>query len=806
MGKSSRRKATRSTAPAPPGAPVPPEAAEPVAAPWAKRAVGLLALVVLVGLACFWAMRLRPPAEHVAPAPALASVAGAASSAGAGGAATLVDEAQCTTCHAAEAEAWKGSHHAQAEALATPSTVRGDFGDARFRRTGTETRFHRQGDEFFVDTDGPDGRIVSFRVEHTFGVAPLQQYLLALPGGRLQALGIAWDTRKKAWFDLYPRETLTPADELHWTQRAQNWNFMCAECHTTGLRRNFDAAAGSYRTTWHALGVGCQDCHGPASAHVAWARGARDPALPAHGLAVDLAAGGTTLLETCARCHSRRAPLADGFDSTHRLSDDYALSLLTSALYEVDGHFKDEVFEYGSFAQSRMFMKGVTCTDCHAPHGGGLRAEGNAVCTACHNAVKPLERAGLDTRTLQRKDYDTPAHTHHAPGSEGARCSACHMPGKYYMQVDFRHDHALTIPRPDLGARLGTPDACTLCHQDKKPAWAARQLDAWFGAHPHPPGYGELMHALRHGEPGAAGALGQLVLDPAVPPIRRATALAEAARYPGDATLAAVRAGLKDPDPVVRAAAADAAGMLSPPARAPLLAPLLGDPAREVRITAARLLVDARDQLGPDIARWQQALEEYRSVQAALAERPESHMNLAGLALELGAADEAGREVDRALALAPAHEPALVMKSELLAAAGRPADAVALLQGALARRPESGLLHHALGLAQIRAGDRAAALASLRTAWQKSPQDALYGFVYAVALHDTGDAKAAIAQLDAVIARHPEDRDSAMTAVRYRLEAGDQAGAQAAAERWLKVDPGEPSLGRAGASAAPASR
>ena len=282
-----------------------------------------------------------------------------------------------------------------------------------------------------------------------------------------------------------------------------------------------------------------------------------------------------------------------------------------------------------------------------------------------------------------------------------------------------------------------------------------------------------------------------------MPPIRRATALAEAGRYPGDATLAAIRNALADPDPLVRTAAAEATGTLPPPARAPLLSPLLADPVRNVRITAARLLVDAHEHLGADAPRWDQAIAEYRQVQAALAERPESHMNLAGLERDLGSAEAARREVEAALALAPGYPPALVMQSEFLAASGQPAEAVAMLQAALARQPDSGLLLHGLGLAQVRAGDRAGALRSLKAAWDKSPQDALYGFVYAVALHDTGDAKGAIAQLDRVLARHPEDRDSAMTAVRYRVEAGDQAGAQAIAERWLKVDPGEPSLGRA---------
>ncbi|MBB5190729.1 putative CXXCH cytochrome family protein [Silvimonas terrae] len=783
MGKASRRKQ-----------PLPQAAAESVSTPVSTPASPVRrwliagALLLLGALVVFWLYQFHLLGRN---APVGLSAVHA----------TFVDEQRCASCHSAEFASWKNAHHAKAMALPTADTVAGNFENARFDYNGITSRFYRKGSEYWVDTDGAGGKVGSYKVAFTFGVAPLQQYLIAMPGGRLQALGIAWDVQRKTWFHLHPKEQVTAADELHWTKPAQNANFMCAECHVTNMKRNYNPADDTFKSTWHALGVGCQACHGPASSHVTWETGDKSQPLAGFGFETPLKnAPQQTVLETCARCHSRRAPLGDGFVHGQRLADDYSLSLLTDALYEVDGHFKEEDFEYGSFAQSKMFMKGVTCVDCHNPHTGKTRLQGNALCVQCHNATAPLQRTGLDTSTLQRKDYDTPAHTHHPQGSAGSSCVACHMPGKFYMEVDFRHDHALSIPRPDLARELGTPDACTTCHKDKTPEWAAAKLQTWFGKQTRPASYGQMMHSLRNGGIGAADVLNVLVLDPSIPPIRRATALEEAGRYPSEAMVKTVIVALKDADPTVRIAAIHALGVLPPDTRRPLLVPLLADTVRGVRIEAARALVDARDQLGTDRPRWDQVIAEYRQVQASLAERPESHLNLAGLDRELGQHDAARAEINKTLALNPDFLPAITMKAEYLSAADDTAGGIDLLRAAIARHPDAGLLYHALGLAQIRAGDRPGALQSLKMAWQKMPADASFGYVYAVAQHDTGDPAGAIKTLDAVIKAHPESRDAAMTAVRYRIEANDAAGAQAIAARWLKINPGEPSLGRAPAS------
>ena len=169
--------------------------------------------------------------------------------------ATFVGAQACAGCHAPETERWKNSHHALAMQKATAATVLGDFANATLTHHGVTTVFSRDGDKFIVRTEGPDGAPHDYEIAYTFGVYPLQQYLIAFPGGRYQALGIAWDSRPKAqggqrWFPLYPAQILRAGDSLHWTGRDQTWNYQCASCHSTDLKKNYDLAADSYATSW----------------------------------------------------------------------------------------------------------------------------------------------------------------------------------------------------------------------------------------------------------------------------------------------------------------------------------------------------------------------------------------------------------------------------------------------------------------------------------------------------------------------------------------------------------------------------
>ena len=341
----------------------------------------------------------------------------------------FIASSRCASCHPAEYERWTGSHHDAAMQVASDETVLGDFDDARFAHFPVVTRFFRRDADFWVETEGADGETAEFPVRYTFGVEPLQQYLIELPGGRLQALSVAWDSGRGRWFDLYPDDRFEPGDPLHWTGRLQRWNTMCAECHSTDLRRGYDVENDVYRTTWAEIDVGCQACHGPAEAHVRWAEAYPGvaAAAPANtGLEVHFdAAEARREIEVCAPCHSRRHRIRDEERAGRPLLDSYVPATLREGLYHPDGQIDAEVYVYGSFVQSRMYQRGVRCSDCHDPHGLTLREEGNALCTGCHQTAP-------DPRfpTLTRKRYDAPAHHFHLEDSEGARCVACHMPAR----------------------------------------------------------------------------------------------------------------------------------------------------------------------------------------------------------------------------------------------------------------------------------------------------------------------------------------------------------------------------------------
>ncbi len=465
-----------------------------------------------------------------------------------------VADRDCLACHPDQAGAWAESKHRHAMQPATAQTVLGDFGDVRFGEGAAAARFFRRGGDFVVAAQGADGRTQELAASHVFGIRPLQQVLLPQEGGRLQAFTIAWDTTRKTWFSLHTDGPVPPGDNLHWSGRYQNWNLMCGECHTTAYRKGYDEEHDRYATTWAEPNVGCQACHGAGRAHAesagrlaaTGARAQRPVPTPNRALA-----GAHAQVDQCAACHARRTRLVEDAVAGAPLFDQFVPDNLRPGLYHADGQQLDEVFEYGSYRQSRMYQAGVACTDCHDPHRGRLRADGNALCTACHNPTPDRGRFP----GLQPKDYDAPAHHFHRGGGAGSQCVDCHMPSRNYMVVHPRRDHAIRIPRPDLSARTGAPDACTGCHAERGAEWAAGAIEHHHGKRTHPPHYGERLAAARAGTPGAAAGLAALAGDAALPAIVRASAIEQLAQLDPGALPAAA---LRDPDPAVRTSAAAA--------------------------------------------------------------------------------------------------------------------------------------------------------------------------------------------------------------------------------------------------------
>ena len=712
-------------------------------------------------------------------------------------AASYVGRAACASCHPRETALFTGSRHDLAMQPADSSTVLGDFAGVSFEHFGVTSRFDRRDGAYFVTTDGPDGRLAEFRVAYTFGVHPLQQYLIAFPGGRLQALSVAWDSRSRSeggqrWFHLYPNERMPAGDVLHWTGPEQNWNYMCAECHSTNLRKGWRSDSAAYKTTFSEIDVSCEACHGPGSAHADWARredsrhrswlagighgawggtpdtsrtasGLRSPAAmgllvdlrePPHAWTMDAASGiahrdrpraSTSEIETCARCHARRTALFEDYLPGRPLMRTHKPALLDERLYYADGQQLEEVYEYGSFLQSRMHAKGVSCGDCHDPHRPAITGVPDAVCARCHATSR----------------FASSEHHHHKPGSKGASCVACHMAAREYMGVDARRDHSFRVPRPDLTLKLGTPNACHSCHSDHPAAWAERAVETWYpNGYWRLPHYGEALDAGRRGVPGAGMALARLVDNPVMPAIARATGLELLADYLSPASLPTLERAMLDPDGLVRSAALDAAAELGPADRMRLTIPRLRDTLRIVRIEAASALAAEANQLSPsERPAFDAALTEYRAAQATNADRPESYSNLGALDARLGDRVAARREYEQGLRIGPWFTGLWVNLADLLREEGDDAEGERVLRRGLEVAVDQARIHHALGLNLARQQRTQAALAELARSVALAPDDTRYAYVYGVGLLSAGRTREALAIFESALARRPADRD-----------------------------------------------
>ena len=677
---------------------------------------------------------------------------------------------------------------------ATAENVAGDFGGATLRlgeglaggaeRAQQLAEFSHKDGRFLIRTDGPDGVLAEFEVRYAFGVQPLQQYLLSLPAGRLQASRPAWSTAEGRWFDLRPGQRIDHDDALHWTASGHNWNFMCADCHSTAVTKGYDAASRIYQTEFAEVSVGCEACHGPGSNHAKWP----DLAQPAS------LADQQTQINACAPCHSRRGQLAEGFTPQRAYFDHYIPALLDEGLYHADGQILDEVYVYGSFLQSRMHEAGVSCGHCHEPHSAQLRTAGNDLCTACHN-----EAGRPDFPTLPSGRYDHPDHHLHRQGTVGSQCVSCHMSATTYMVVDDRRDHSFRVPRPDLNASTGAPDACTGCHSDRSPRWASQTLATAFLAkedvmargsssdaakdprrRQH---FGPVFAAARRGATAAEPSLAAIGADGAQPAMVRATALALMVAYDRGVSGLALEKGLQDPHPLVRIGALRGAARWHPMRRWRQANHLLGDEFLAVRTEAVPLLVPALGRLaGKPHNRLAAGIAEYLEAQTLNSDRPEAHTNIGNLHvavaaggrpmrlpsaggehgaeehMAVGARGQAEAAFQTALELNPGWVPALVNLADLYRATGRDVQAGELLQRACELAGDSAgvLLARALWLVRQNRSDEALPL--LAKAAASAPHNARYAYTYAIALHSAAQPERALDALDAALAHRPEDQ------------------------------------------------
>ena len=708
----------------------------------------------------------------------------------------------CSSCHQPQHEQWQQSDHHNAMQIATPNSVLGNFSGLTVHFHGIDSRFYQRDNRYFVDTLDEAGKNSTFQIKYTFGFQPLQQYLIEQDDGHVQALNIAWDSRAEEqggqrWFHLQPDENITPEHPFFWTRHFQNWNSRCASCHSTNVVKNYNPKAHSYNTTWSEINVSCEACHGPGAKHLELAKtnklsdknsglsALRSPVLDwlfesGKSTATPQGSKNADEINHCGSCHALRTQLTDKPEVVD-FHDANRLQLLNEGSYFPDGQILEEVFVIGSFLQSKMHGKGVTCSNCHNPHSGELLVTGNGLCAQCHRS----------------EVFDTPKHHHHPESSTGAACVNCHMPERTYMQVDDRRDHSFTIPRPDLSSTLGVPNACTNCHQSqvgKDDAWASEQLSSW-GIKPDVRHWADLNQRAQTGDVLVTRALTGQVDDMNSPPIVRASLLQQTAVFPSRVSMQTAVKNLQDPSPLVRRAAVSALAPLPREARWRLLSPYLQDESRSVRFQLAETLADLLPQLPAEQkGLLAPAIEEYRASLAISADSPATQNAIAQLEFNLGNPEAAEIAYRQALRIAPNNVSVLINMADFYRSTAQEQQAEALLKRALSIAPDSAAAQHSYGLSLVRKGDYQSAILHLKLAVELSSAQARYAYVYAVALDEAGQTEAAITALTAAIARWPNQYSLLITQIIYLEKTGNADAIYSYLSQLSAIAPADPTV------------
>ena len=676
--------------------------------------------------------------------------------------ATYVGEQACVSCHSSEMHAWKGSHHDMSMMHADENSVKADFNNSTFNYNGIVSTFYKKDGKFMVKSDGPDGKLHEYEIAYTFGIYPLQQYMIKFPDGKIQVLDPTWDNRPKSeggqrWYHIRPDENVTAGDPVHWTGPNMNWNYMCADCHSTNLKKNYDLQTKTYHTTYDIINVSCESCHGPASKHIEWSQ---NQELNVTNKGFPLSFGSSTKawrernatlksfiqekeLNVCAKCHSRRSQLDDDFVPGDLFLDHYLPVNLDDGLYFHDGKIDDEVYVYNSFLQSKMYAQGVTCTDCHDAHSLERKGVGDKVCFSCH----------------QSDLYAASSHHKHKEGSGGSSCIACHMPARTYMGVDSRNDHSFRVPRPDISvSSKEVPNACNLCHTDKEASWAVDAMKKWYGK--VPVGYQNFSHglkSLRSNAPQAPKALYD-VLTSNASTLAKATVTQYLGNYPSRQTYTTTLQMLRNSDPVTRRSALLALEAFPVNLRVKETFKMLNDPVKIVRIEAARQLMsipmgnldETRKKL------YESVLLEYKNTLYFTAERPETQLSIARLHEIEGNVGKAQKAYEEALRLQPQFVPAYINYSHFLQNQGKEQEAKEILERGIKILPDIAILHHTLGLWYVRAKMLQEADMSLKKAVELEENNGRFVYVYAVSIGEKSPQKA-INILEKAYTAHPGD-------------------------------------------------
>ncbi|MCA0892170.1 multiheme c-type cytochrome [Microbulbifer agarilyticus] len=661
----------------------------------------------------------------------------------------------CVACHAEQVASWQESDHAKAMDLPTEQSVLGNFDNATAKHFSQKARFYRSKGLFKIEFE-EQGKKSQYQVAYTFGHYPLQQYLIETGNGKLQVFPFAWDSRPQTqggqrWYPIYPDEDIQSADRLHWLQPMQNWNGMCADCHSDGLKRNYSILDNSFNSKWDNINVGCQSCHGKMPEHGNSTSKGSNEAVPHYDANTAIAGWmlnpgdavahwlgkkrNPALMDTCFSCHSLRSPLTDGFEPDTPYLDQFSPTLLAQPLYHADGQIKDEVYVYGSFLQSKMYQAGVNCMDCHNPHSMQVKDTGNGLCLQCHNPTV----------------YQQESHTQHPLDSAGGQCINCHMPATTYMGVDARRDHSFKVPAPHLSDRYDTPNACSNCHQDKSNQWASEAIERWHGKPEPMPNAEHLFMTLQHSGNLPPADHFRLANSTGLSEIKRASAIALLPNSLNQLADADIQPWVESQEPLIRLATAKIGHLLPEEERGKSFARLINDRYRAIRVAAALHLIGL-DTGTQEIQ--QRAFSELTEANTVSSWRGEGNLNRSLMLSRQGKAKESIRAMLDAIEVDPHFDASYINLSDTYRNLGQPDKERKTLAQGLENNPKSGTLHYAQGLLEIRSGNKNTSVKSFREAMRHEPDNERYAYLYFLALDSIGQTDKAQRELKHLVKRY----------------------------------------------------
>lgn len=670
-------------------------------------------------------------------------------------------EPSCIECHSDQIQQWQQSDHFKAMAKLDDETVLGDFSDVTVNHHSQSARFYIKDSSYLIDFTEASS-MKTYKVAYVFGYRPLQEYLIDIGGGKLQVFPFAWDDRDeseggKRWYPMYPDEDIQPADRLHWLQPIQNWNGMCADCHSDGLKRNYNRKNNTFNTQWDNINTGCQSCHGK----LADTHGKTEQTNQADDLKSSTEKGYWRLeidkkvaqwhgekrdnqfMDSCFNCHSLRSSLTDGFEFGKHYLDQHSPTLLSSPLYYADGQVREEVYVYGSFLQSKMYQAGVNCLDCHDKHSMQVKSTTNAICTQCHNG----------------NEYDQEKHLIHKVGTSGAMCVDCHMPETTYMGVDDRRDHSFSIPRPDLTNSYGIPNACNRCHKEKSADWSLEQVKKHYEQSSQL-SVTELNYIkLQLGESISLQEHFAIVNDESLSDIKRASSLALLPGYVNSLSDKDVKQWVYSPVDLIRLATAQIGFLLPPQERKKSYLQLLNDKYKAIRTHAAFNLT------GPNFKSQLESLDVFQNAYNELliatnnnSWRGEGLINLSLIKSSEQDLTAAIKPLLQSIKIDPYFEPAYVNLADLYRSLKRTSSEKETYQKGLAAIPRSGLLHYNHALFLIRQKDINNAIESLTNAVALSPDNPQFAYAYFIALDNTGNTHLALNKIKESISRYQSNQ------------------------------------------------